>query len=476
LRAVSGPVIRAIEEGRTAVSVPRLIVAGVEPGPALDLVAGALVAGFGEQRAVRPVLVGLDLPLWRLLYGVSARAPRAIDPRLHPSEVVDELFGHWSDAADLTLLVAARPLLDSWEGIRGSRPADVARRFDAPVVLVLDARERGASAAAAVYGSRALAGELEIAGLVLVGGDGSPGGTELADTLRRSVGIPVLGHVPPQLSEQFMRQYAAGSASSVRTVGARPSRDTLGRLCREASTYLKLDELIAAAARRGFLPSPPRRLLAPASTGGLSVAVAWGPPLQPIALENIDLLQAMGLELLPLNVARDATLPEGCGGLLLLGILDEQEIGAFAANEGLHVALRSAVGAGLPTLAMGGGSVLLMQRLADSRGRTHELAGVIPAEAEMIESYDRPHYLRVEATRNNPFDEGESLVYELFDLEYLVLEQDSFAYQVRVDDGGMRTEGFVVDRCLASTTVSSLAGKPAMAEKFLAAVRAARGA
>ena len=109
-------------------SVPRLILAGVEPGPALDLVAGALLAGFGEQRATRAILLGFDLPLWRLIYDVAARAPRALDPALHPAPVADELFDQWSERMDLALVVGVRPLLDKWEGVNGSRAADLARQ------------------------------------------------------------------------------------------------------------------------------------------------------------------------------------------------------------------------------------------------------------------------------------------------------------------------------------------------------------
>ncbi|HMK92623.1 MAG TPA: hypothetical protein VK576_06455, partial [Thermoleophilia bacterium] len=121
-------------------SVPRVIIAGVEPGPAIDLVAGALLAGYGEQRATRGVLLGFDLPLWRLAYDVGARAPRVIDPVLHPPAVADELFAHWVERMDLAVVVAVRPLLDSWDAVKGSRGSDAARRLDAPVVLVVDAR------------------------------------------------------------------------------------------------------------------------------------------------------------------------------------------------------------------------------------------------------------------------------------------------------------------------------------------------
>ncbi|HUK78516.1 MAG TPA: AAA family ATPase [Thermoleophilia bacterium] len=456
-------------------SVPRLILAGVEPGPALDLVAGALLSGCGEQHATRAILLGFDLPLWRLVYDVAARAPRALDPVLHSAPVADELFDQWSERMDLALVIGVRPLLDRWEGVNGSRAADLARRLDAPIVLVLDARGRGASAAAAIYGTRALAAQLEIGGVILVGGDDSPAGLELQESLRRDVGLPVLGHIPPQLTEQFLRQYAVASGS-VRTLGgARAPETTLVQLCREAATYLQLDELMAVAARRGFLPSAPRRLLLPeTSATDLVVAVAWGPPLQPVMLENVDVLQAMGVNLVPLNVSRDRELPEPCDGLLFTGTLDEQSINAFSDNALLRQNLRTAATDGLPVMALGGGALLMLQRLADSRGRSHDLLGLVPAEAELLEWYDRPRYVRAEATRANPYDTGEVTLHELFDLEFLVLEQDVFAYQVAMPDGSSRTEGFVVGRCLATTLFASFAASPGMAGRFIAAMNAAR--
>jgi cobyrinic acid a,c-diamide synthase len=453
-------------------SVPRLIVAGVEPGPAVDLVAGALLAGLGAQRAVRPVLVGLDMPLWRLVYDLSSRSPRAIDPVLFSRDAALELYDRWAGDMDLVMFIAARPLLEAWEGVEGSRPCELAARLDVPVVLALDARERGASAAAAVYGSKLLAGKVDIGGIVLVGADDSPACQELGEVLRREVRLPLMGSVPPQLTEQFMRQHTSGGR--VRTVGPGPAREGAGHLCAEAAGYLDVDAVVALAAQRGYLPAPPRRLLAAQpNAGGLAVAVAWGPPLQPLALENVDLLQAAGVRLVPLNLARDTQMPSDVDGLLLLGQLDEGSVQPFAENAALLGELRAAVDEGLPTLAMGGGALLLLQRLADSRGRGYELLGLAPAEAELIESYDRPHYVDVSATRQNPYDEGRQTMVELFDLEFSLLEQGDFAYQVETP-GGTRAEGFVIKRCLATTLYGSFVADPQFAGRFVSVMQLLR--
>jgi cobyrinic acid a,c-diamide synthase len=452
-------------------SVPRLVLCGLEPGPALALVAGALLARCEGERTARAVSVGVDLPLWRLLNASPGRAPRVLDPALHDDSML-ELYDSWSSGCDLVLIVSVEPVLDRWQGVKGSRAVDVAAGLDAPLVLVLDARERGATVAAAAYGVRAMAGRVELAGVIVVGGDERGAGAELGHLLRTQVGVPILGWMPPQLSEQFARQYSSSAGGGVRQIGPRPVKGGEQRLCKEAATYLDDAELMGAATRRGFVPARARRLLTPVpAANGLTLAVAWGPPLEPFALENVDLLQAMGVTLAPFNVSRDRELPPETSGLLIAGGLDEEELPAFAANTPLKEALAQAIADGLPTLAMGGGALLLLGRLADSRGRSHELAGVLPAEAELLEWYERPRYVRAQATPLNPFDRGDNVLYELFDLEFLLLEQESFAYQVGAPGEEGQAEGFARGRCLATTLYASLPRCPAMAACLLEAMR-----
>ena len=454
-------------------SVPRLVVCGLEPGPAVALASGALLAAFAEERAVRPVVLGVDVPLWRLLYRVAERAPRVLDPVLFDAAVAGELYDTWASDADLMALVAVEPALDRWQGAKASRAVDVAVALDAPVVLVVDARERGVTAAAAVCGVRSLAGKVEFAGVIVVGGDDRGAAAELRGVIEETAGLPVLGWIPPQLSEQFVRQYSSGQGV-LRQIGPHPVKGGEEALCREAGTYLQRAEIEAAAARRGFLPAGPHRVLAPLpAAAGLTLAVAWGPPLEPFALEAIDVLKATGLTLAPVHVGRDKELPAGISGLLLSGLLDEEELPGFAANEDLKTAIAEAIAGGLPTLAFGGGALLLLRRLADSRGRTHELAGVLPAEAELLEWYERPRYVRAQAARENPYDEGDRILYELFDLEFLTLQQESFAYKVGGADAAGQVEGFVNGRCLASTLIPSLPASPQLTSSFVAAMRLA---
>lgn len=457
-------------------SAPRLVVCGLEPGPAVALASCALLSVFEDTCPVRPVLLGVDLPLWRLLYGGASPAPRILDPRLVDDEVAGELYDSWATDTGLTVVVAVEPALDRWHDVRGSRAVDVAVALDAPLVLVIDARERGVTAAAAACGARMLAGRAEFAGAIVIGDDDLEAVAELRGILQETAKLPVLGWVPSRLGEQFARRYAGGRGPSGQAV---PQLEKGGEaaLCREAGAHLDREGLEAAAARRGFLPARARRVLAPLpGAAGLTLAVAWGPPLEPFALEAVDLLKAAGLTLTPLHLGSDRELPSGVDGLLLAGLLDEEALPAFAGNETLKAGIADAVAAGLPTLALGGGALLLLRRLADSRGRTHELVGVLPAEAELLEWYERPRYVRAAAARENPYDEGETTLYELFDLEFLTLQQETFAYRVGDPGEEGQVEGFVHGRCLATTLVPSLPAAPHLAARFIAAMRMAASA
>jgi cobyrinic acid a,c-diamide synthase len=447
-------------------SVPRLVLCGLEPGPALALTAGAVLALSGRERAARAVTVGVDLPLWRLLQASPGSGPRVLDPALHGDSML-ELFDSWCAGSDLVLVVAVEPVLDRWQGVRGSRAVDLAAGLDAPLVLVLDATGRGATAGAAVLGARALAGRAQLAGVIVVGADEGGRGAELRALLRAEAGLPVLGWVPQRLSDQFARLFAGA------TGGAGPEDAAAAqKVCAEAVSCLDADEIIAAAAHRGYVPVRPKRLLAPVPAAtGLTLAVASGSPLEPFAPENVDLLEAMGLRVRPFDLEHDAALPEGAAGLLLSGGLAENGLAAFAANERLKTALAAAVTGGLPTLAMGGGCLLLLDGLAVA-GAVHQLAGALPGEAELLERYERPRYVPVRAAPGNPFDCGESVVYELFDEEFLLLEQGSSAYELTAPGGGA-AEGFSLPRCLATTLVASLPGSPALTAGFVAAMKAA---
>ena len=73
-----------------------------------------------------------------------------------------------------------------------------------------------------------------------------------------------------------------------------------------------------------------------------------------------------------------------------------------------------------------------------------------------------------------PYEQSGKNFSELFDLEFLVLEQDSFAFVVGEPDEPGQAEGFALGRLLATTLYPSLPRRPSLVSAFVAAMRLAQ--
>ena len=157
--------------------------------------------------------------------------------------------------------------------------------------------------------------------------------------------------------------------------------------------------LVALAGQRGFLAAP-----APLSDrvgDGPVVLVAGGKGFTPWSRDSVEVLRAAGAQVRRLDLLGDARLPADAAGLVLAGSLWPEMIPDIAMNTTLLGDIAVRIKAGLPTLALGGGMLLLLSRLQDTLGRTSELAGVIPAQGEILWDLQDPAYVEVASLRDN---------------------------------------------------------------------------
>ena len=295
-------------------SAPRLVVCGLEPGPAVAL-GRRRAARRLRRRARRPPRPPRRRPspvaaaLRRL--GAGAARPRPAARRRRRGRRAATTPGPTD--ADLTVVVAVEPALDRWEGVKGSRAGG---------------RRRGARRPARPRRRRPRAGRHRRRGRLRRARAGRrrrvrrrhrrrrrrPGRRrrDLRRILEETAKLPVLGWLPPQLSEQFARQYGGGQSwpapdRSAAGQGRRGGALPRGRRVTWTARGWRRRPRGAASCRRGRAGCSRRSRPPP----GLTLAVAWGPPLEPFALEAVDLFKAMGLTLEPLHVGRDEALPGG---------------------------------------------------------------------------------------------------------------------------------------------------------------------
>lgn len=366
-------------------SASRILLAPTHRTGMAVAVASALAEIVGaSERQVRFHHVGATTPahVWDRWEGSSF-----LDSGLYADETLVELYESIIRGADLSLLASSRGLLDTGEG-GGWTPADVARTLDCPVVLVLDCRGWGEGLASLVEGFRTRLGHPGLAGLILTG---------VADRSHREVirrcltgtGTPVVGCVyagdGPAWDDQPPGAWAVPMDAGV-VEAVHRQVDALG--------------LEGLAGQRGFLPGAAVGQAARTDADGPLVLVAGGRGFTPWSRDSIELLREAGARVLRLDLARDQVLPAETAGVVLAGHLWTESLPELAENFQLMRELRVRASEGMPLLALGGGMLYLLRKLQDDRGRSLELAGLLPAEGEILGDLDEPTYFDVEVQRD----------------------------------------------------------------------------
>lgn len=439
-------------------SASRILLAPTHRSGVAAAVASALaeIVGAGK-RQVRFHHVGATSPttVWDRWEGSSF-----LDPGLYEDRTLVELYESIIRGADLSLLASSRGLLDAAEG-GGWTPADVARALDCPVALVVDCRGWGEGLAALVEGFRTRLGHPGPAGLILTG----VADRAQREVLRRSLagaGVPVVGCV-----------YAGdGPAWDDEAPGAWgvPMDAALVDAVHRQVDAVGLESL---AGQRGFLPGAAVGAAERSNADGPLVLVAGGRGFTPWSRDSIELLRAAGARVLRLDLARDEALPAETAGVVLAGHLWTESLPELAQNYQLMRELRVRASEGMPLLALGGGMLYLLRKLQDDRGRSLELAGLLPAEGEILGDLDEPTYLDVEVQRDCLlFAEGERFKgWVCTDAEIIEAPASrSFPFTVSAPgSSAVQSEGAHVRNLLCSRVLVHLGSVPGSARRFVAA-------
>jgi cobyrinic acid a,c-diamide synthase len=227
--------------------------------------------------------------------------------------------------------------------------------------------------------------------------------------------------------------------------------------------------LLALAGQRGFLAAHNR--LSDHGTDGPVVLVASGKGFTQWSRDSVEVLRSAGAQVRRLDLLKDAVLPEGVSGLILAGTLWPDTIQDIAMNTTLLEDIAAKVQGGLPTLALGGGMLLLLTRLQDTFGRTSELAGVIPAQGEILWDLEYPAYVEVKALRDNVLlEKGMKVTGWAFSDIELTGEGQSWEPPLSLRGVGADNEGcetFGGDTLICSPAMVHLGAERGMGSRFV---------
>lgn len=262
-------------------------------------------------------------------------------------------------------------LIEGVMGLFDGQPsaADIACRFNVPVMALIDAGSMAQTFGAVAHGLATYRPELPFAG-VLANRVGSARHVEM---LQGSLpaGMGWFGALPRANDSLPERHLGLMQAAEIDDLEAR--LDALA------------DELEKTSA--GQLPAPVdfSPASAPQLTQGLKgrrVAIARDAAYGFIYPANVDTLRDLGVEIVYFSPLTGEALPQ-CDAVWLPGGYPELHASTLSANQSLWAALQSHVAAGKPLLAECGGMMSLFEQVTDKAGVTHDFAGLLPGKAVM---------------------------------------------------------------------------------------------
>jgi cobyrinic acid a,c-diamide synthase len=352
---------------------PGLLIAAPASGSGKTVVTlGLLRALAAAGTAVQPCKVGPDYIDPAFHAAAAGRPSCNLDPWAMRPATLAALVDRLGRGAALVLGEGVMGLFDGAADGSGST-ADLAAATGWPVVLVLDVRGQGASAAAVLAGFARHRGDVAVAGVIL----NRAGGAEHAALIARAVaplGIPVLGWLPrsPDLAlpERHLGLVQAGEHAGLEAFLERAAALVAARIDLAALVSLARPARLPAAAPAGLVP-PPGQRLAVAADIAFAFAYPW-------------LLQAWreaGAALVPFSPLADEAPAADADAVYLPGGYPELHAGRLAANRRFLAGLRAAAARGAAVLGECGGYMALGEGLVDADGRRHAMAGLLPLES-----------------------------------------------------------------------------------------------
>lgn len=382
---------------------PRLLIGGTGSGCGKTTVSSAILRALQRR--------GVSLCAFKC-------GPDYIDPMFHraalglPSYNLDLFFLSEQQIRALTASHLNHQTVGIMEGVMGfydgvsgtteqASAAHLARVTQAPAVLTVRPKGQSLSLAAMVQGFMQFAPNT-IQGVIL--NDVSKGMYPFYRNILEQSGIRVYGFLPPvpqsEIPDRHLGLVTANEIDDLHT--------KLDRLADAAEECLDLDGLLALS-RTAPAITETQPTVSPISDRPIRIAVAQDRAFCFYYQDNLDVLTALGAEIIPFSPLTDAELPDHIDGLYIGGGYPELYAAQLSENQTLRAELKNRIANGLPTIAECGGFMYLGTEITTQAG-TFPMVGALPGRAELTSRLQNFGYATLTAKNNNLLcDAGQSI-------------------------------------------------------------------
>ena len=438
---------------------PRLIIAATQSGSGKTTITAGLLAALKNRGLnIQAYKIGADYidTGWHEL--ASGKTSHNLDSWLVGADKLKEIFVETSSGADISIIEGVMGLYDGGRGGISST-AEISKFIDAPVVLVIDAKSMGTSAAAIALGFREFDKSVKLAGVILnrLGSDSHK--KIIVDALNE-LGIKCFGAIKRN-DEFFLPERHLGLVPTAEN----NSVDVIKKICAAVEEQVDVDALIELAKNSAPLQTSTNHQ--PLTTNHLKIAVARDEAFNFYYGASLNELERLGAKIIYFSPLNDEHLPK-VDGLIIGGGFPEMFAASLEQNKKLRAEIFNAAEAGLPIFAECGGFMYLMSRLIDFNGKSFEMCNVLDGAATMTNKLQMVGYVEAEILRDCAIGKaGDKIRAHEFHFSTAETSDEKIFKCQRMRTGAEYFAGVAKKNLVASYLHIHFAGNPSAAKNFI---------
>lgn len=362
---------------------------------------------------------------------------------------------------DLSILEGAMGYYDGL-GAKSERASawDIARATQTPVVLLIHGQGASVSLAPLIQGFLSFRSPSMIQAVVF--NQVSPMVYPLLkDIVEKECGIPVAGYLPPMEDCSLeSRHLGLVTASEINGLS-----EKLDRIAEQIQQTVNLELLEGIASKAPDFKDSPQEI---SRLEPVRIAVAKDRAFCFYYEESLELLEAMGAELVPFSPLSNSCLPQA-DALLLGGGYPELYAQALSENQPMRESIKKAIQQGMPAIAECGGFLYLGEALEGSDGISYPMAGVLKGKGYRTPKLQRFGYTVLTAKQDSLLGPAGSR-FKAHEFHYWDSTNPGEAFQAEKPLRGRHWQcGYGTSTLYAGFPHLYLAGMPEAAVRFLKA-------
>ncbi len=396
---------------------------------------------------------------------VTNRTSRNLDSWMLTHDRVLDFFINGSRESDISIIEGVMGFFDGKNpATNEGSTAEISMITKSPVLLVVNCESMARSAAAIVKGFQMFAEGPNIIG-VIANKVGSEGHFQLVkQAIEMECHIPVIGYLMREVDIEIPERHL-GLIPSIERGELDPFFNKLGDLVTET---IDIDQFLELAIAEPIMINRKLPIFEKKKEKVIKIAVAKDAAFNFYYPENLEILEANGVEIVYFSPLNDDALPAGVDGLYIGGGFPEEFAQELACNRKSMESIKASIEGGLPALAECGGFMYLTESIETTDKKKYQMAGVIPGSVQMQTHLTALGYREISGQNDNFIlkdltARGHEFHYSTFQPADEVVP---YAYQTK-GMGGYSSEGYLIYNLVAGYTHFHLGSCPEMVHNWI---------